>query len=760
MDALDPTQPEDPNAMAAAPNPSTIEAQEGEAPEVEDDDEDQQLLTEFQGLVETPTFLKVTFREMDADRKYVSQDAMMAKTQDSVATNHILRNQYVGLSYLGVADPQPFVQPSRTVGSFYPPEVKSFAETMEIHLSRVAGQIRLGEKTEGACQDASTNGLAWIKINLQADYMKDPIGKSRFNDQQDSVAEYQALAARVEAGEITEDSAEMKKYTDLDQTLRIYAAGKLEEQIQAVPVMKPMPMPVLDQMGMPVIDPITGAPATQMQMVPDPTDPREVQRQAIVNGEQFDILGLPEMEHYVGFSGDQIQPEDMRWDWATTRPEDFYDCDWMAHRVYMHSRDVFAKFKSVKQGDLHGVDLYDKDGGVLSCKYGGAASSESLDPAMRPDLESTAINGRMAVWELWHKRLGRRYVFIPGAKKFLINEVPQATGRRWYPFFGVWYNRVTGWAVPLSDVKLQRSSQDEYNTLRSHEREARRASYPVLFIPKNLMDKTALDNYRNRLPFSVIEVDAPDEVKKHMQESVTIPFNGDMFRGGQATALSDLHAMAGIPQVAAGGSSGEDLASAIALSKEGMETGVARRRILVNRVITDIFQYIAEISVRVFSESAMKMTCGQLAVWPRLTVEELYTQLSIEVKGGLSGQPRAKDRIDLWTNFAGICQQLQLPVNGGPVLRELLEAMAMRLDYHEFLMVPPPMPMGGPPGPGGPGMPPPGPGGGGAPAQQGNHGHSGGAPTMVDRGAPSSINQVPNHPKPQMPPHPGAPINS
>jgi len=732
---------------------------------VNDGDDDASLLAEFTGLIECPNYLRQNFREMEADRKYVSQDILMSGTQDAVTTNHVLRNQYVGLSYLGVAAPEPFVQPCRTVGAAYATPVKRFAETMEVHLSRMAKQMRLGEKMDGACQDAYTNGIAWLKVTLQADYMHDPIGRARFNDQQDSVAAYLALKSRMEAGDIQEDSADWKRYQDLDATLRTYAAGKLEEQIREVPVMVPGPVPAVDALGQPVIDSYTGQPVMVPGMIPDPTDPREVQRTAIINGQPFDILGMPEVEHAVTFACDQIQPEDMRWDWSVTRPEDFIDCDWMAHRVFMWPRDVFAKFQGVTAADLNGVTLYDDKGnalesqfgislsdkGAISTKYGGETSSESLDPTLRPDLETTQVNGRMAVWELWHKRLGRRYVFVPGAKRFLINEVPQAVGRRWFPFFAIYFNRVTGAALPLSDVKLQRSAQDEYNTLRSHEREARRAGYPTLFTPKNLMDKAAKDAYRNRLPFSVIEVDRPEEVAKYLKESVQTPFNAEMFTGGQSKALNDLASMAGIPQIMAGGNSNEDLASAVALAKEGMETGVSRRRILANRVVTDIFEYVAEISVRVFSSKTIQATCGMYSVWPRLTVEELYTQLAIEVKGGLSGQPRAKDRIDLWMNFATVAQSLGLPVNGAEVLRELLEAMGLRTDLSRFILPPEVLAQqqqqaAGRPAPGG-----------GAPEQQGPQGEAGGAPTMVERGAPTSLDQVPNHPPQQMPETPAPP---
>jgi hypothetical protein len=201
-----------------------------------------------------------------------------------------------------------------------------------------------------------------------------------------------------------------------------------------------------------------------------------------------------------------------------------------------------------------------------------------------------------------------------------------------------------------------------------------------------------------------------------------------------------MQSMFGLPQAVTGANSGEDLASALALAKEGMETGDARRRIQINRVITDIFRWMAEISLKVFSQDDMVQRCGPETVWPRLTADELAITLQIEVKGGLTGQPRAKDRLDLWMNFAQIAQSLALPIQGVEILRQLLDAMGLRVDFTRFI---------GPPmmAPGMPGTPPAPPGG------------PGGAPTMVDpqRGAPDDLSQIPNHPPlPQAPPQQGA----
>lgn len=688
------------------------------------------LLTEFQEMVKAPQFLMGAFRQMSSDRAYVSKDCMLLDTQDAVAVNHILRNQRQSLAYLGVSDPQPFCQPARQVGGVVSQFADVFAETMEIHLSRQLPFMDFARKIEGAAQDASTNGYAVLKVTLQTDPTKDPLGRERFGDMQTQVLALEELRRRKATGDVQPGTADYQRLIDLERTVRIFLAGKIEEQIKAVPVMVPGMVPAVDPVsGAPVIDPFTAQPVMVPGMVADPTDPREIRRQAIVNGETVDILGCPELEQFIGFACDQIQPDDFRWDWSLTRPEDWPVCAWMAHRVYMEAEEIATKFQ-LTPTELAAI----RQGTGANQRSYGTTNSTDQDPSNRLDIETTTLNTRVAVWDLYHRRLGRRFVFAEGINRFLVNEVPQALGRRWFPFFFIYYNRTTGQVIPVSDVQLVRHLQDEYNTLRSHDREGRRASFPVAFVQKGTLSPPAQALYRNRAPFAIIETENADDIKKQLSESVTMPYNPALF--STSSVERDMQAMFGLPAtVVGGGDGGMDLASQLALAKEGMETGVSARRIAINRTITDIFQWMAEVSLKVFPESYVKRTCGAGAVWPRLTSEELYTNLRIEVKGGISGQPRAKDRIDLWMNFAQVAQQLQLPINGVEVLRELLDALGIRVDFTRFILPPGMAPMAPvasvPPG---------------VPAAQGPRGADGGAPPMVERGAPSSMEQIPNHP--------------
>lgn len=700
------------------------------------------LLTTFQDFVQVPQWIAGAFRQMEADRKYVSEDAFMKTTQDSVAVNYVLRNQYVAQAFLGFVDPKPSVQPRKQVGMNVDPAVDMFGQTMEIHLERVGEEMNFAPQVDGVMQDTMTNGIGWLKITFQRDPMKNPIGQARFGDVQHHAIEYAGLQSAFAAKQFTENDAKYAEMKAQEGTLRQYMAQEMLDQQGAG--MNYVPAPADPASGVPPTNP-DGSPI----MVPDPADPREQKRQAILDGKTVDLLGCPELQAYVGFACDQILPEDMRWDWSCMRPEDLPQARWIAQRVYMTPQEVASKFQ-IPLSDL----------GTASMFTNGKPEEKifsDFDPARRaPELESSTRSGTVAVWELWHRGHGRRYVWVQGVQRFLVNEVP-TTGRRFYPFFAFYFNRASGQLLPISDVQMQRSSQDEYNMLRTWDREWKRAAAPVLFIGKGLMNSKEKALYRNRMPFSVIEVERPDEVAAQMKESVTVPYNPQITTSGVMMAERDIQMMAGIPFTAGGTPDSGQTATENVIAKQGMDSNFNRRRTQGAKTISAIYQYIAEISLRIYPEVVIQQRYGPQAVWPYVSTDEMYLNLAIEIKGGVDGEPDAQKKMDLWKNFAGICQQLQLPVNGPEVLKELLEAVGIRANVNRFIAVPLPGAPMEPGQPGAPGSPPPNAGHPPeaprpppqTPEQQGPQGAAGGAPPM---NKPPQQGQIPNGPKP-----PGAP---
>lgn len=703
---------EDASMPAQAPEPGGMEARAEAA-----------LVQKFTIDVRPPTWLYAAFQEMSTHADYVRRDCMALNSPNAVTVNHILRNQETSIAYLGVFDPQPSCTPSRRVGNQVPDAVERFAATAETWISHQAGLMKLGLQTEGAAQDASTYGFSVMKVTLQDDMLRDAIGNPRFGDRQELAAEYKRLTEM----EPDEASPEFLELRQVEQALRLSEAADLAEQIKAIPRQVPGMVPVVSPLtGEPMIDPTTLQPVMEPGLVPDMQDPRELRRVALIGGESVDLLGSPLMPHFRGFSCGQVMPMDFRWDWSITRFEDaITQSEWMAHRVYLTRQQIVRQFKISKaEADRLPVTA--------------SPSVAGLEPTTRTSPTQPSLNDRIAVWEVYYRPTMHRYVFVEGQDRFLLKEVFQACGKQFFPFFLVGFNRVTGQFLPLSDVLLAKRLQDEINQKATWQRDAIAASFPRRIVSAGLLDEKAKQALAESGPFDVIETTRADEIVNAFKETIATPYDPRAFDASRAQG--DMAAMFNLPRVVTGDTQGQDIASALALAKEGMETGVARRRIIINRVLTDIFQWMLEVSLKVFSEDVIKKVCGDRAVWPVMTTEQVYTSVSIGVAGGLQGRPRLKDHLDFLMAMPDIAAKLGVALNGPELLREMIETSGVRMNLDRFMPaqtaigIPQAGPNAGPPSTSNPG----------------------GAPPMVERGAPSDLSQIPNHPPLNQPPLAGA----
>ena len=712
-------------AMAAEGIVATETPETPEAPK-----SDLALISEFQNMVIAPQFLLDGFTRMQDDREYVAETCMAPEDEDSVTVNQVLKNQQTVIAHLGIDESAASCKPFPQVGGAIDPGIKTMSETVELFLNRQIRQTRLPEALEGAAQDAQTNGIAWIKVSVQEDFFKDAIGQNRFNDQQENVAEYESLQKRFSDNSFNEDSADYAKMMDLDTTLKVWMA----DSVVAQPQMIPQQVPVMDPMtGGPAVDPMTGMAMTQTQMLPDPTDPRTVQKQAIINGKVIDLLGCPELPRYLGFSIDQILPDDVRWDWAISRPEEIRKGEWIAYRTYMTQSSIASKFK-LGEDDYRQIKVYGSGGSKTERKWG------SYSPTDRPNIEQEQINDRCAVWTMEHRVQGTRYVWIDGMKRFLAKDVMQAVGANPFSLFPIYFNRVTGYALPLSDVQLQRDLQDEYNLLRTHDREGRRASYPFNVAAAGSMDEQDLTALTNRIPFQTILLKKPDEVAKYFQQILGAPYNPQLYDTNKV--LSDMQLVAGIPLTASGMVGGSDVATDLSLANQGMQKANSRRKQMMNRTLSDILEWMAQVAVKIFPADNIKAQCGMNSVWLAMSAEQLSMNFQIEVKGAVDGAPDFKSQMQFWTSLPGIIQQLSMTpgLNVPLILSKLMQLGGIRENIGEIYQPPMMMPGMGAPGgeiPGGPG----------SPQGQGPQGSQGGAPPQ--QSAPSP-NNLPNNPQARM----------
>jgi hypothetical protein len=725
-----------PEVEAEAEEPAT--PQEVEPPVVESD---AALVQKMQQMVEVPQFLTRWYAQFAADRKYVNQDCMLLDTEQAVATNYILRNQIVLMANLYAREPAISWKPAPIIGE-HPPLLGQYGKTLEIFCKKQAEEIELKRLLRGGIQDASTIGWAVFKLNPQEDPKLDPLGNRRQNDQLDNLARYQWLKRRAAHDQISEDSATAQEIKDLEQVVAKYLQDQVEadlinNQPQMMPMMAPNPMTGMME---PQMNPITGEPLTQMDM----SDPRIARLEALKQGQIPPDMDVGEISRFIGFNLDPIQGEDFRFDWTVASTENLYAGEGMGHRVFM-DYDKFGSSFEVSPAEIGQIILFGDDGGRMSAdtKWSAAAlpSGGRYDgeaPADRDNLEAPTNMGRCAVWEWWDKRQGMVYTWVEGMKRFLRKNAPTIVGRRWFPFYFLPFNRVTGRPLPISDTLLTRQLQDELNRRRTQEAEAQDASFPRIFIKRGSVTKDEKNDIETSHAYQVIELDSPDDVSKAFAETRPLPFNPDLYNRNDVRM--EMEMMSGISRNAAGSGQGE-LATTAAIANEQMGVQVDFRRALLDELIYDILYDIAYMANQFFPEENWKAICGQGAYVPLLERETFLRQLKLEVRAGSTGRPDAEKNLKVYEMLAGMAPQLGLPLDGEALLEDIMYEMG-KPDWKKYLMTPEKamqkammgMPVPGMMGPGA--GAPPGPGQPRGNAAQPNPTPGEGAPTMAERGPP------------------------
>lgn len=698
--------------------------------EPEEEQDDSALLRQFEDdHDDIPEAVEDTLDNLNDWREYVHTTAMVRDEEDAVGTNFILRTQYALLGILVPESPAPLLRPRRQLAAVetqalpfhYSDAMARYAQTQEILVDHQQRQAGLPDVIHGAVQDTLTTNISWIKAIYQEDIAKDPLGYGRQNDQTDLVARYEYLQQRAMEDTPISD-AEKAEMARLAPAVKAAAIALVIDDLERNPPGEELT----------TIDPDTGMP------VPGGADPR-VSALAELNAQTEDeILVLPEIARYRGWTFQQVRPEDMRWDWNITRPEDVRYCRWMSHRVFMTMEDIRTKW-SLDEEFFHGAVEFSSDGHQLPARNANRAAEGGTDHDTE-DPEISQSKKRYAVWERWDIVSGKVFVWVEGMNTLLDCYHPKAAGRRFFPFFPLIFNRVSGKMIGPSDVELQAAIQDEINELRTHDREARKSAHPRYIIGAGLLSPGEKSKLEQALPYAVVEIKKANDVKAALHELVPNAYDPRLY--SIERALMDLQAMAGLPMSALGATGVGDLATEQAIARENMGVQTDYRKRIIERTLSDIYEYMAQVNAQVFNEMDVMMVVGPGAVWPLADRQQILNNFVVEVRATLNDSVERQKRLGDWQTIAGIAAQMGLPLNPLEITKELLELMKLRTNLERFVLDPATLAAMrgqgvGPQGGGGPPQE--------SPEGQGDRGEEGGAPDMSERGAPSP-ETVPNGP--------------
>ncbi len=293
--------------------------------------------------------------------------------------------------------------------------------------------------------------------------------------------------------------------------------------------------------------------------------------------------------------------------------------------------------------ELFGVDLSDKYTSY-NVSNGGAreiGENDIFDEEYEWSTPDKKKNGLVCVWKYYDKPSGLLYIVADGYSDFLRPPAtPDVFVEDFWPVYALTFNAVENdeELFPPSDVTLLLDMQREYNRSRQGLREHRDAARPRWVFPNGIFDEEDPMMMRNLRPFEALglNIDPQTDIKTVLQ---TLPVPGvdpNLYETGQY--FTDMQLVAGAQEAQYGGvAKATATESAIAANATNASDGASIDDL--DNFLTTIARASGQILQREMSEEKVKQIVGIGAIWPNMTLEEISSEVFLEVEAGSTGKP-------------------------------------------------------------------------------------------------------------------------
>ena len=351
--------------------------------------------------------------------------------------------------------------------------------------------------------------------------------------------------------------------------------------------------------------------------------------------QQMEAIKLePEIPIYKGFVQDRIKSEDMLiLDDSIDEFHQYKAAKALAHRIWYTADDYEEHF--------------------------GRKPTEQATPYSKKSPDTTNVsaadkdNKFYCVYEIWDKQSNTVYTWCKGDKDWCREpQVPEHTPKRWYPFYCLAFNVVEGRWLPLSDVEMLMELQDEYNKTRTRYAEHRDDSMPVRFFRLNgslTPEDIKRINERKGRDMIGIEGSMTQPLGSDIAAFPAIPIDPAVY--DVSAIRNDMDLMSGLTDASRGNLMQPKTATEASILAQNMSSRVDERRDVTEDYITEMLEAGLEIMLQDMTKDEVIKICGEEAVWPEMSREEIYSLVNLSVRGGSTSKPNKMKDQETWTKL-------------------------------------------------------------------------------------------------------------
>lgn len=348
------------------------------------------------------------------------------------------------------------------------------------------------------------------------------------------------------------------------------------------------------------------------------------------------LMSGNEVRVFKGLVIDRVSSEDFLVLDDTIREFDEYvDAAALGHRVWM----TVSKYREQFGADPHGATRYNQP--VDKSEGAGIDNQKPEDMFV-------------CVVEIWDKDAQVVRTVAKGMNRWCrMPYAPKHTPQRWYSFYVLGFNLLEGQWRPLSDVELLMGLQDEYSEVRTNYADVRSDAVPVRVFRKagglTEDDIKQLSIARRNRAFIGIEGNPTVRIADDIMQLEGPRIDPQAYDVSQIR--NDMDVMVGLSDAGRSNLIQPKTATEAEIMQQSLGLRVDERRDTNEDLIGDMAEAALEIVLRALTEDEVRQIAGSEAVWPRLSVAQIFQLVQVQVRAGSSGKPNAAKDREQWTQL-------------------------------------------------------------------------------------------------------------
>jgi hypothetical protein len=261
---------------------------------------------------------------------------------------------------------------------------------------------------------------------------------------------------------------------------------------------------------------------------------------------------------------------------------------------------------------------------------------------MRGAMDSRGARRDVIVWLVYHVRDGLVYTIADGYPDFLEEPAaPKVLLERFFPWFPLLFNELEheDEIYPLSDVRLMRHQQQEYNRSREGLREHRMANRPMTITANGQLDDEDREKLKNRPANAIVELNAlqpGQKVGDVLQGFNGTPIDPNLYE--PSPVFQDVLRVVGTQEANLGGTSNAT-ATESSIAEGSRMSGLESNVDDLDDMLTELARAGGQVLLSQLDATTAREIAGEGAAWPELERKALADELWLSVEAGSSGRP-------------------------------------------------------------------------------------------------------------------------